>query len=138
MLNLRKLYMKCVAELESIGMDYSDKIINVKVNGRLKATLGRCVFDRRSGYYTIEVAPCMLGDDVEVEAVKDTIIHELIHTCPGCMNHGTEWKRRAQIVNRKLGYNISRLVKSSDLEAQGGEDRKTGIQVCVEMPEMWH
>ena len=36
------------------------------------------------------------------------ILHELIHTQDGCMNHGKKFKRFAQIVNQKWpGYDVS-------------------------------
>ena len=37
----------------------------------------------------------------------ETIIHEILHTCKGCMNHGKEWKRLANIVYQKSGYRIT-------------------------------
>lgn len=46
---------------------------------------------------------------VNEEEVKNTIIHEILHTYPNCQCHTGEWKRRAQIVKNKLGYEITRL-----------------------------
>lgn len=119
MKDLQKVYIECVQELRGIGMDISNKIVKVCTNGRLKTTLGRCCRDRRSGNYTIEVNLCMLADGVEIASTKNTIIHELLHTCPGCMNHGNEWRRRGDMVKQKLGYDISRCESKSELEAAG-------------------
>lgn len=134
MKNLHVLFNECVEELKRINMDISNNIVEVKVNGRLSRSLGRCVYNRRYGSYTIEINPCMLGDSVEINATKNTIIHELIHTCPGCMNHGYQWKRRGDRVNRMLGYNISRCASSNELEADGVEIKLREYKYALECP----
>lgn len=126
MKNLNSLFEECRMELKRINMDISDRIVKVSVNGRLKTTMGKCIFSRRTGNYSIEIAACLLTDEAETQAAKETIIHELIHTCPGCMNHGYEWKRRGDRVSRMLGYNVTRCADRTTLETQGVviKDRK--------------
>ena len=119
MKDLRKLYSECVTELKHINMDISDRITEVKSNGRLRTVLGKCKYNRRTGNYTIEINTCLLEDKAETQAAKETIIHELIHTCPNCMNHGYEWKRRGDRASRMLGYHVERLAKIDKLETQG-------------------
>ena len=41
--------------------------------------------------------------------IKNTIIHEIIHCFPGCNNHGATFKSYANYINKKLGYDISRV-----------------------------
>ena len=41
--------------------------------------------------------------------IKNTIMHELIHCIPFCNDHGIEFKKYANYINEKLGYNISRV-----------------------------
>ena len=41
-------------------------------------------------------------------AIRNTIIHELLHTCPGCLNHGAKWKKYADMVGQQFGFNIIR------------------------------
>ncbi len=41
--------------------------------------------------------------------IKNTIIHEIIHCLPGCNNHRGTFKSYANYINKKLGYDISRL-----------------------------
>lgn len=134
MKDLQKLYNDCVMELKHINMDISNKVTEVKVNGRLSRSLGRCKYNRRYGNYIIEINPCMLADEVEVKTTKNTIIHELIHTCPGCMNHGYEWKRRSDRVNRILGYNIARCAEADGLEAAGVELETREFKYALECP----
>ena len=123
MKDVQKLFNECVMEMESIGMDISTRILEVKVNSRLSRALGRCgiVYRTMEGgaWYRIEIQPNMLADGIADRVPKNTLMHELIHTCPGCMNHGYEFQRRAEAVNRKLGYNIHTTTNSESLEAAG-------------------
>ena len=59
--------------------------------------------------YTIEINSILLNEEVPEWALYETILHELLHTLPGCMNHGSKWRKYAAIVNRRLGYNIKPL-----------------------------
>ncbi|MBR3756177.1 MAG: sprT domain-containing protein, partial [Firmicutes bacterium] len=40
--------------------------------------------------------------------------HELLHTCPGCLNHGPKWKAYAGIVQQRCGYQIVRTGGDKD------------------------
>ena len=123
---LNELFKGCIKELESIGITFKDKEINIIISKRNNKRYGCCrpeipdenykkVF--RKGFkfiikyenykkYTIEISPWVieLNDDI----IKNTIIHELIHCMPKCVNHGEEFKRYAKLINEKLGYNITR------------------------------
>lgn len=123
MKNLRKLYCECVSEALSIGLDISDKVVSISVNPRLSRALGRCVQSwdawNRCYIFKIEIQPNMLADGLEDRVPKNTIMHELIHTCKGCFNHGPEFQSRAGIVNRRLGYNVHTTSDSEQLKAAG-------------------
>ncbi len=43
--------------------------------------------------------------------LRETLLHELLHTCPGCRDHGDRWKSYAALVNGRMGTNIQRTVK---------------------------
>lgn len=46
--------------------------------------------------------------DNSEDDVRQTIAHEICHTCPG-HGHDPEWRKWANILNRTYGYHISRL-----------------------------
>ena len=121
MKDLKRLYSEVVLEALSVGLDISDRITGIEVNSRLSRALGRCC--ARYGYdgytYRIEINPCILANGLEDRISKNTIMHELIHTCDGCLNHGYEFQRRAVMVNRKLGYNVHTTTDGNALEAAG-------------------
>jgi len=55
-------------------------------------------------------------------AIRNTLIHELLHTCPGCLNHGAKWKGYASLVQQQWGYQIIR--------AGGDKDRDSAIEAA--------
>lgn len=123
------LYKQCLDELASIGIDMTnhDLIgdVDIIISKRATKRYGCCKqenpdkkykviiqrgFHRTIKYekfnkHHIEISNWVmeLNDDV----IKNTIIHELIHCIPFCNNHGKEFKKYANYINAKLGYNIT-------------------------------
>lgn len=94
-------------ELRALGIPVSPNILpGVRVNSRAKRRLGCCY--GQQGVYTIEVAARLLDD---ARLLRETLLHELLHTCPGCRNHGEKWKRYAAVVNQNMGTDIQRTVR---------------------------
>ena len=56
-------------------------------------------------YFRIEICEAML--DAGEQEIKNVLAHELLHTCPGCYNHGMRWKAYAAKINNMYGYNIT-------------------------------
>ncbi|RKJ40344.1 sprT domain-containing protein [Acutalibacter sp. 1XD8-33] len=97
--------------LKKLGIPVSKKIQPVlKINTRAKRRLGCCFF--QNGEYSIEISSILTEDE---PLLRQTLAHELLHTCPGCRNHGERWKAYAQIVNQSLDYEISRTVQMQEL-----------------------
>ena len=63
--------------------------------------------------YKLKVSGPIFNSFKTEEAMKNqlisTLIHELIHTCPGCFNHGTYFKQNCYIINfnTKNKYHVS-------------------------------
>ena len=94
---LERLTKDLIKDLRNIGIPISRNIDDIKVNTRAKTRFGACkvkksTFERR---FTIEISSEILDCDEKV--ISETIIHELLHTCPGCFNHGKKWKKRTKI-----------------------------------------
>lgn len=111
--------------LRALGIPVSNKLLpGVKVNTRAKRRLGCCCY--QSGRYWIEVSQSILHND---SLLRQTLIHELLHTCPGCRNHGERWKAYALVVKEKLGYEIERTVKT---ESPPGPLRHEEVKYILE------
>lgn len=92
---------KVMEMLDVIDVPYGE-VIEWKVNTRAKARWGQaCVLKtvRGKNKYGININIDLLDERNPVEALQSTIAHELLHTCPKCMNHGELWKRHARLVN---------------------------------------
>lgn len=64
-------------------------------------------------------------------AIRNTLIHELLHTCPGCLNHGPKWKTYADIVQKRFGYNITRAGGDKDTDSAieaARKEKRAGYQ----------
>ncbi len=128
---LEQLYQECLVELNSIGINLENNKeigkIDIKLGKRKTKRYGCCkqeepdrkykVIEKR-GYrrfiryekykiHHIEISKWVMQLDDEI--IKNTIIHELIHCIPFCNNHGEEFKKYANYINKKLGYNIKRI-----------------------------
>lgn len=58
----------------------------------------------------------LIGEDFEIEK---TMVHELIHTIPGCSNHGPNFKKYAELINRHYPkYNVSTYYTSDSDETE--------------------
>lgn len=113
MKNLKKLADECIEDLTCLGIYPHCPSDNFSVNYRAKNRWGQCA--RRNGSYYITISNRLLEDNVDDHSTKQTIMHELLHSCDNCMTHKGEWKRLAGIVNAKLGYHITRCTSASEL-----------------------
>lgn len=108
---------ECLAELAAIQVPCG-RVSDLVVNTTAKTRWGRC-HKFPDGTFQIEISHRLLADDVDPIAAKTTLIHELLHTCSKCMNHGAQWQKWAAIVNQHYGYNVKRTTSS---EEKGVED----------------
>lgn len=127
MRNLNDYAKRCMTELDDIGIEYGN-IIEFKVNTRAKKRWGQC--KAVPGGYSINISAILLDERNDEQGLKNTIIHELLHSCKGCMNHGENWKRLATKVNRAYGYNIKRC---SSADEKGVQEETRPIKTAREI-----
>ena len=105
MKDLNKLASECIADLTAAKMRLQT-VRNWKVGTSRKNLWGLCE-TVAPGVFDISISETLLQDDVDDQAVKNTIAHELLHTVDGCMNHGRYWHKLAGLVNQRCpGYNV--------------------------------
>lgn len=106
-------------------------------NSRLKRTLGRCSkYDqdpKNQQYFLIEISSYLLKTQ-NPALLRDVIAHELIHTIPGCDNHGPAFKKAAKKLNAYFPgvYNVQVKANLADygLEAPKTNHYKIVCQDC--------
>lgn len=115
----------CARELRDLGFPVAENI-TYKVNTRAKKRWGQC---RRfpGGSYEININAA-LCDGKHFDGLRETLFHELLHSCPGCMNHGATWKKYAAIVKTRYGVEVTRCGDAASKGFADGEyvvERKT-------------
>lgn len=107
MLNANQLLQEGIKQVIEAGIEPGNIDPNVTVNTRAKTRFGQC---RKVPYgkydYQININALLLGADKK--KAMNTMVHEILHTVKGCMNHGALWKSHANTMNNKFGYDISR------------------------------
>lgn len=105
MKDLNMMYEHALDIVERCGIEVGD-IADITINTRAKRRYGQCSL--RNGRYYINISSFILTDETIYKAVLETIIHEILHTCDGCFNHGSLWKSYADRIKRMTGYTITR------------------------------
>ena len=108
-----EMYHEIANQMYEHDIEIGD-IENIKINTRAKSRWGKCSYNRLTDTYTIEISDMLVADNVSDMALANTLAHEMLHTVKGCMNHGKEWKRLADIMNAEYGYNIQRATSASE------------------------
>lgn len=114
--------------MDSLNIPYVD--CGVKVSYRLKRTWGNCHLDGYSHKYDITISHRLLNDEVDDDALMNTLIHEYLHTCPKCMNHGKIWQKYARKINEKYHYNIKRTTSSAEKGIKEETEKPKYIVTC--------
>lgn len=90
----------------------SEKILpRVRINRRAGGRFGACkrLFDG----FEIEISYRLMN--ATDDACIAVLAHEVLHTCPGCMDHGRLWKQYAEYFGKILGVRIKCSTSCAEL-----------------------
>ena len=96
--DVKKMVLECAEILRKDGFPVGN-IIDVKLSWGRK-TLGLCQMTNKNNYII------RISKYSDVDTMKDTIFHEIIHTFPRCLNHGEAFQEYASIINKLYDMNI--------------------------------
>lgn len=121
------------SQLECVG--YIDYTIS-----NATTRLGQCV-----NKSSINISKWLLeiGNDTEI---KNTIIHEILHTFKDTKGHGEQWKKYAKIINDFGKYNITRTTSITKIMQNNGVNiekqremlNKNYEITCLQCGETWY
>lgn len=119
---LVQVIRQCRAVQIPISNRIDPKII---INSRAKSRFAACrkIKQPAGTIYRIEVGSALMETDAFI--VKNILVHELLHTCHGCYNHGSRWKRYAEKMNQLYGYHITTTATYKQLGLPEPEKKKT-------------
>lgn len=106
-MELKNTFTEVVDELEPIFPEVKNNTYVVIFNTRAIKRYGQC---KRLGqnHYEISINK-KFAQFCKREDVKNTIVHEILHSLPNGMNHKGQWSRYANMINYKLPhYHITR------------------------------
>lgn len=106
--NFYSLVEKILSEFKALGFNVTTKpsSYTLELNERALKRFGQCQ-SKSGNRYVIQINNFHNKLSPE-EDVMDTLIHELLHSLPKCMNHGEIWKRYANKYNSVYGTTIGR------------------------------
>lgn len=119
--------------LIGLGIPVSDDICPVIRISKATSWYGQCQQNRvcQGKRYQFQISISAYHLQSSQRAIRNTLIHELLHTCPGCLNHGAKWKGYASLVQQQWGYQIIRAGgdKDSDSAIEAArQEKRAGYQ----------
>ena len=121
------LLQDVIAQARALNIPVSEHIQpHVRINRRAMGRFGACFANRREGTFLIEISDVLLN--ATEEACRQTLAHEVLHTCYGCQNHKKRWHHYADMMNRTYGYCIER----TDSPERLGVERKEVVRYLLE------
>lgn len=105
-----KLLQECDDNLRAMDLKTGEYDTHARITHN-KTKLGSCKTTKliQTGHEPIphhQISVSTNAGDTIAE-IMDVLYHELIHTMPGCQNHGTKFKQIANLVNSTLGTHIT-------------------------------
>ena len=97
-----KLIQECIDNLDALNVPIS-KDITFKTNTGF-SRFGFCKKTPRGETQFVVSINKWFEDDL---GLKETIMHELVHTIDGCYNHGQMFHKYAEIINQEYNLNIT-------------------------------
>ena len=128
MRDLQELFERAKDYLDVIEVPYSKDIEWIKANSRYTRRYGNCAwhYDNKKGrrVFQIQIASFLLSEEItDDKVVLSTIIHELIHTCEGCQNHGAKFHYWGDLVTDCYGIEITTYVS----DERAAKVREAGV-----------
>ena len=117
---LKRLVKESEKELRDIGL--GDKLktdINYTINYRAKKRLGQCC-----GKNSINISSWLLEIGLDHD-IKNTIIHEILHSFDDTIGHKEKWQYYARYVNNRTDYNITRTTSINKIYERANKVRPT-------------
>lgn len=115
---LQRLAKESEKELRDIGLGKMiPKNLNFTINYRAKQRLGQCCEKRN-----INISSWLLEIGLDHD-IKNTIIHEILHTFKDTIGHKAKWQYYANYVNNRTDYHITRTTSIDNIYARANKVR---------------
>lgn len=110
--DFKEFYEEAKQILRHIGHPEIDEVKHtLSLNLNSTRTYGRCYKTSLKATEATIYLNKIYADSAPLQKIKNTVMHELIHSLPNCSGHTGKWKSVAQHINLAFPekYNITRL-----------------------------
>lgn len=126
--DFNRLLETVIAEARAVGVPVSDAILpQVTINRRAKTRFGSCC--NMDGTFVIELSNALLT--APELSCRQIIAHEVLHTCPGCHDHGARWRSYARRMGNAYGYHITRVDSHENLGIANSRPAPRFTLICT-------
>lgn len=113
MKNLDEIKQYCIQICRTLHIPIKEDT-PLSYNRRITTKWGYC---RKVNHgFEISIAAILGEDTSPTKALLSTVFHELLHTAPGCFNHGKLWKTYAKLIKKETGIKIRQMTGAEELE----------------------
>ena len=124
---LNQIIKEVKRDMDEFDIPY-DNDVPITVNRRLTRALGKCRY-RDGKAYSIELSTVIISSDVQ--ELKNTIAHELLHSVFVRDGHGGKWKYYADKMTKGSKYTITRLHDTSKLNIEALDSKYKYKAICT-------
>ena len=114
MKDLQKYYKQGLAFLNGYGIKCGN-ITNVSADTRATHRWGQTRRYNKTNTYRITISDRLLQDNVSDIHLMNTMVHELLHTVDGCMEHRNKWKALADKITATSDLTIKRTTSYEEI-----------------------
>lgn len=97
------MFAECLAQVQALSIK-TDKIACIRWKKHATRFYGKCC--AYNGEFEIQISEIYRRGKESIERLKDTIFHEILHTCNRCYNHDQEFWDYARILDEAYGCHV--------------------------------
>lgn len=112
------LIQECIKMCKDVNIPISDDITFGLDSAERRH--GRCTYNRITGHCEITISKYL----VNLEDKKNTIIHELLHSCPDGHSHGYGWQKHADTIYKNYKIVITRCSNKEHTQVDIAHSRR--------------
>lgn len=107
MRDLQKSFEECLADIQVLNITVGT-ITKIEW-GDLKDAWGECngQWTGNGWVYWIAISKKYLNDNISEIYLRETVYHEILHTCHRCHSHSKTWVKNALLIDKAYGCGIA-------------------------------
>jgi predicted SprT family Zn-dependent metalloprotease len=130
---LHALFNEVFNDAKKLGLPLNkSNLSEIKIGYKEMKPWGVCRYTPRFNNFEIYISRKLISSN-NIVAIKNTIMHEIIHTCKGALNHGANFKRYGKMCET-FGYTITRLLSEEEVFGHKIENKSDSYKYVIKCP----